>query len=265
MRQKIGWWRITQTQESLRLFQLWLCYSCTEEFCLRLLKNLSSPFNTLTQHTFIPAHILWSAHTPWKIPKPFTSAQHKSPLPLACFYKVKDSRKEGKNTWSSWVFSLHFSPSLHFISKSKNKQQPFTDWKTIALHHTDSLCPWCSSKPKNKPWKAGWRHWYTPPCTPHPAPPNIDLLCVNVWGSVLVKGEVCVCVFRVGWVCLGVHSACMFLKWAVWMVGVCQRVGLFVFVSLIGINFWVVIWPCLLQSVVTLWVKYCMVVTESIT
>lgn len=58
--------------------------------------------NTLTQHTFILTQTFWSAHTPWKIPKPFTSSErYTSPLPLTCFYKVKHSREEGKNTWSS--------------------------------------------------------------------------------------------------------------------------------------------------------------------
>lgn len=37
----------------LFLFQSWLCYSSTEEFCLWLLRNLRSPSDTLTQHTFI--------------------------------------------------------------------------------------------------------------------------------------------------------------------------------------------------------------------
>lgn len=102
MRHEIGRWRLTHKhKKSPRLFQPWLCYSSTEEFCLRLLKNLRSPSITLTQHTFILTHTLWSAHTPWKIPKPLTSAQYTSPLPLACFYKVKHSPDEGKNTWSS--------------------------------------------------------------------------------------------------------------------------------------------------------------------
>lgn len=76
---------------------------------LRLyLKNLNLTLNILTQHTFIPTNTLWSAHTHWKIPKLFTSAGYTSPLPLAYFYKVKHSRKEGKNTWSSWLFYSTF-------------------------------------------------------------------------------------------------------------------------------------------------------------
>lgn len=95
---------LAQTFESLPHppIQTRLWYSYSEEFCLWLLSVLSLPSNTLTQHTFILPHTLWSTHTPWKIPGPFTSsARYTSRLPLTCFYKVKHSQEEGKNTWSS--------------------------------------------------------------------------------------------------------------------------------------------------------------------
>lgn len=93
---------LAQTVESPPPIQTRLWYSYSEEFCLWLLSVLSLPSNTLTQHTFILPHTLWSTHTPWKIPGPFTSsARYTSRLPLTCFYKVKHSQEEGKNTWSS--------------------------------------------------------------------------------------------------------------------------------------------------------------------
>lgn len=68
-------------EKSLRLFQSWLCYSSTEEFCLRApRRNLRSPCITRTQRTFILAHTLWSAHTPLKNPQTIHfSTVHKSP------------------------------------------------------------------------------------------------------------------------------------------------------------------------------------------
>lgn len=92
----------TNSRKPPHLIQTRLWYSYSEEFCLWLLSVLSLPSNTLTQHTFILPHTLWSTHTPRKIPGPFTSsARYTSCLPLTCFYKVKHSQEEGKNTWSS--------------------------------------------------------------------------------------------------------------------------------------------------------------------
>lgn len=145
-----------------------------------------SPNHSLQRSTQVPSHSL--AFTRWNIPE-------------------KREKTPGRHKFLLFSF-FHFSPSLHSISKSKNKQRPLTDWKTVELHHTDPLCPWCSSKaPKiSCEGQVGVTDTLHP--TPRPASPDIDPLCVNVWGSVLLRGGV----FRVRWVCLGVHWACMFLE-----------------------------------------------------
>lgn len=80
------------------------------------LKNSACGFSEISHNTLTLAHtLLVSTHPSLeKSPKPFTSSsssssstssssalRYTSPLPLPCFYKVKHSREEGKNTWSS--------------------------------------------------------------------------------------------------------------------------------------------------------------------
>lgn len=130
---------VTQTGGSPRLSKSRLC--CSSSFW-KASVHLS---NSLTQHTFILTRTLWWAHTPWKILKPFTLARYASLLLLAHFYKVKHSREEGKKhlvVISFPFFSPFFLILLHSISKSKNKQESFTELlysETVTLHHTKSL------------------------------------------------------------------------------------------------------------------------------
>lgn len=104
---------------SPRLLQTWLWYSYSEEFCLWVLRVPSLSANTLTQHTFILAHTLWSIHTPRKIPGPFTSSVHKSP-PTHLLLQGETFPKRGEKHLVvisfPLFFKLHFSPPLHSIS-----------------------------------------------------------------------------------------------------------------------------------------------------
>lgn len=192
--------------------------------------------------------------TPWKVPTPLTTiAWYESPLPLALLLQGETFPRRGKKHLV--VISLpFFTPLFPLRSIPLVRTKTNSGWKIVALHHTDPLCSWCwSETPKIRhQGQVGVTDKLRP--TPHLVCPNIDSLCANVWGSVLKGG-----VLRVEGVCLGVHWACVFLVWVLWMAGVCYRVELLV--SLIEIKFGVVIWPCLFDSVVTLWVKYCMAVT----
>ena len=136
----------TETRRSPRLLQSWLCYSSTEEFCLRLRRNLSSPSDMLSHNVHSHSYTFGQQQTPVeKSPKPFTSARYTSPLPLDLLLQGETFPRRGKKhlVVISFSFFLHstFPSSLRSISKSKNKQRPLSEWKTVALHHTDPLCP----------------------------------------------------------------------------------------------------------------------------
>lgn len=82
---------------SPRLLQTWLWYSYSEEFCLWVLRVPSLSAHNTHSFLLIPC----GRYTPLEKSLDHSPHQYTSRLPLTCFYKVKHSQKEGKNTWSS--------------------------------------------------------------------------------------------------------------------------------------------------------------------
>lgn len=171
------------------------------------LKNFASSSSKVSAHTLILSHnthsfplILFGHTHPLKNPQNH-SLQHSTQVPShsLAFTRWNIPEKREKTPGRHEFLFFHSTFPLRSISLVRVKTNSSRLQTGKLLHCITQACfaPWCSSKPKNKPWKAGWRHRYTPPCTPHPAPPNIDLLCVNVWGLFSSKvGCVRVCL---GW------------------------------------------------------------------
>lgn len=140
-----------------------------------------------------------------------------------------------------FFFKLRFSPPLHSISKKEreNKQRALTFLENGCI--ASCRPPLALTLPKNKAWRAGWRH----PCIStlhhtrchHRNRPTV----FSMWGSVLLEGGV----LRAKWICLGTR---MFLKHFGWMAGVCKGWSCLC-ATLIGIKVWgwnmtLFIWDC---------------------
>lgn len=167
----------------------------------RLLKNLSSPSNALTQNTFMLTHTLWSAHTPRKNPQPIHfSVVQKSP-PTRLLLQGETFPRRGKKHLVVMSFSFFFHSTFPLRSiplvRVKTNSGRLLSGKPLRCITQARFALDVRQNPKiSRERKAGVTDTLHP--TPHPASPNIDPLCVNVWGSVLLIGGV----FRVEWICL---------------------------------------------------------------
>lgn len=129
---------------------------------------------------------------------------------------------------SIWIFfspplssSLHFSPSLRSISKREKKTQTEASLLTGKPFPESrfAIDVW-QTQAKNKLWKAGWRHRYTPPFTA----PAVNEHRSTVFQLLGVCSARRWCVQGGAGLFGGLRGVCVFPKRVTWMVGLC-RVG----------------------------------------